>query len=209
MLWVFYGHEDGHVRKVTTSTEVTNSKEGDQRRRFAISDMDYLRAERHAAKKITLLGGTTAIRCIRPFQVNTIWPWPFPISATSLSVCKPKAPTTYAAGNSTIQDNLMKNTLWRCPTTCDRWIPTKTTTHNIPNMAQLIIPRPSANSDGQGKFTQDAANVKELLAALASQHPASNHLFEDSGNPKHPCVCRRRDIHALQGKTRPSNRTTK
>ena len=49
--------EDGSVRSVTTSTEVTNSKEGDQRRRFAISDMDYLRAERHAAKEgLTLLG---------------------------------------------------------------------------------------------------------------------------------------------------------
>ena len=53
----FYGSEDGSVRSVTTSTEVTNSKEGDQRRRFAISDMDYLRAERHAAKEgLTLLG---------------------------------------------------------------------------------------------------------------------------------------------------------
>ena len=53
----FYGSEDGNVRAVTTSTEVTNSKEGDQRRRFAISDMDYLRAERHAAKeRLTLLG---------------------------------------------------------------------------------------------------------------------------------------------------------
>jgi proteasome lid subunit RPN8/RPN11 len=53
----FYGTEDGKVRSVITSTEVTNSKEGDQRRRFAISDMDYLRAERHAAKEgLTLLG---------------------------------------------------------------------------------------------------------------------------------------------------------
>ena len=53
----FYGTEDGTVRSVTISTEVTNSKEGDQRRRFAISDMDYLRAERHAAKEgLTLLG---------------------------------------------------------------------------------------------------------------------------------------------------------
>ena len=53
----FYGTEDGKVRAVTSSTEVTNSKEGDQRRRFAISDMDYLRAERHAAKEgLTLLG---------------------------------------------------------------------------------------------------------------------------------------------------------
>lgn len=53
----FYGSEDGKVRSVTTSTEVTNSKEGDQRRRFAISDMDYLRAERHAVKEgLTLLG---------------------------------------------------------------------------------------------------------------------------------------------------------
>ena len=53
----FYGSEDGSVRSVTTSTEVINSKEGDQRRRFAISDMAYLRAERHAAKEgLTLLG---------------------------------------------------------------------------------------------------------------------------------------------------------
>ena len=53
----FYGSEDDVVRSVTTSTEVINSKEGDQRRRFAISDMDYLRAERHAAKEgLTLLG---------------------------------------------------------------------------------------------------------------------------------------------------------
>ena len=53
----FYGSEDGSVRSVTTSREVTNSKEGDQRRRFSISDMDYLRAERHAAKEgLTLLG---------------------------------------------------------------------------------------------------------------------------------------------------------
>jgi len=53
----FYGSEDGHIRAVTVSTEVTNSKEGDQRRRFAISDKDYLNAERHAAREgLALLG---------------------------------------------------------------------------------------------------------------------------------------------------------
>lgn len=53
----FYGSEDGQIRTVTISTEVTNSKEGDQRRRFAISDKDYLNAERHAAREgLTLLG---------------------------------------------------------------------------------------------------------------------------------------------------------
>lgn len=53
----FYGSEDGQIRAVTVSTEVTNSKEGDQRRRFAISNKDYLNAERHAAREgLTLLG---------------------------------------------------------------------------------------------------------------------------------------------------------
>jgi len=53
----FYGTEEGGVRAVTLSTEVTNSKEGDQRRRFAISDKDYLQAERFAAREgLTLLG---------------------------------------------------------------------------------------------------------------------------------------------------------
>ncbi len=34
-----------------------NHKEGDQRRRFEISDLDYMKAERHAAKEgLTLLG---------------------------------------------------------------------------------------------------------------------------------------------------------
>jgi len=51
-----YGDETGDFRHVTLSTEVTNSKEGDQRRRFAISDKDYLHAERHAAREgLTLL----------------------------------------------------------------------------------------------------------------------------------------------------------
>ncbi|MDA0728321.1 MAG: M67 family metallopeptidase [Bacteroidetes bacterium] len=53
----FYGDESGGIRQVTLSTQVTNSKEGDQRRRFAISDKDYLQAERHAAREgLTLLG---------------------------------------------------------------------------------------------------------------------------------------------------------
>ena len=37
--------------------QIQFSKEGDQRRRFAISDKDYLNAERHAAREgLTLLG---------------------------------------------------------------------------------------------------------------------------------------------------------
>ena len=53
----FYGLEEGGERRILTSTAVENSKEGDQRRRFLISDLDYMRAERHAAKTgMTLLG---------------------------------------------------------------------------------------------------------------------------------------------------------
>jgi hypothetical protein len=51
-------------------------------------------------------------------------------------------------------------------------------------MAQLIIPTPLRKfTDGQGIFTEEAATVKDLLAALASQHPGLKpHLFEDSGS---------------------------
>ena len=48
--------EDSITRARTTHT-AKHSKEGDQRRRFAISDKDYLNAERHAAREgLTLLG---------------------------------------------------------------------------------------------------------------------------------------------------------
>lgn len=53
-----YGHEseeDG--RQITIAVPVTNSKEGDQRRRFEISPLDYLRAEQFALQNdIQLLG---------------------------------------------------------------------------------------------------------------------------------------------------------
>lgn len=53
-----YGHEsvDGH-RHITLAVPVTNSKEGDQRRRFEISPLDYLRAEQFALQNDTTLLG--------------------------------------------------------------------------------------------------------------------------------------------------------
>ena len=52
----FYGNEkDG--RLVTLAIPVENSKEGDQRRRFEISALDYMKAERYASEKdMDLLG---------------------------------------------------------------------------------------------------------------------------------------------------------
>ena len=109
----FYGSEDGQIRAVTVSTEVTNSKEGDQRRRFAISHKDYLNAERHAAREgLTLLGVYHSHPFIRRFRVNTIWPWPSPISATSSSACNPRAPPMSAAGNSTNSGTSPKRRSW-------------------------------------------------------------------------------------------------
>ncbi|MDN5204994.1 M67 family metallopeptidase [Fulvivirgaceae bacterium BMA10] len=53
----FYGYEKGELRHVTTAVPVTNSKEGDKRRRFEISPQDYLRAEQYALEnELTLLG---------------------------------------------------------------------------------------------------------------------------------------------------------
>ena len=53
----FYGAEEEGKRVITATTAVDNHKEGDQRRRFEISDLDYMKAERHAAKEgLTLLG---------------------------------------------------------------------------------------------------------------------------------------------------------
>mgnify|MGYP001995281065 FL=1 len=70
-------------------------------------------------------------------------------------------------------------------------------------MAQLIIPTPLRKfTDGQGVFSEDAASVKELLAALAAQHPGLKpHLFEDSGSLRSfiRVYVGDEDIHALQG----------
>lgn len=54
----FYGKEtaDG-ARQITEAQIVVNSKEGDQRRRFEISPLDYMKAERYAlSNDLTLLG---------------------------------------------------------------------------------------------------------------------------------------------------------
>ncbi|MEO1416314.1 MAG: M67 family metallopeptidase [Bacteroidota bacterium] len=52
----FYG-KDGEIRTVSLATVVHNSKEGDQRRRFEISPLDYMRAEKKAiAEGLDLLG---------------------------------------------------------------------------------------------------------------------------------------------------------
>lgn len=48
-------HIDG--RKITEVHEATNNKEGDQRRRFEIDPLEYLKAERYAlANDLTLVG---------------------------------------------------------------------------------------------------------------------------------------------------------
>ena len=52
-----FGTEDGNTRTVTTSLVVHNSKEGDKRRRFEISAMDYMNAERYADDNNLLLLG--------------------------------------------------------------------------------------------------------------------------------------------------------
>ncbi len=43
-----FGKEEEGVRSITSITIVNNSKEGDKRRRFEISPMDYIQAERFA-----------------------------------------------------------------------------------------------------------------------------------------------------------------
>ncbi len=42
------GKEEGYVRSVSNTLQVNNSKEGDKRRRFEISPLDYLNAEKYA-----------------------------------------------------------------------------------------------------------------------------------------------------------------
>jgi proteasome lid subunit RPN8/RPN11 len=44
-------------RQITLAVPVTNSKEGDQRRRFEISPLEYMRAERYALQNDTALLG--------------------------------------------------------------------------------------------------------------------------------------------------------
>lgn len=46
----FYG-KDGETREITTIRKVMNVKEGDQRRRFEISPLDYVKAEQYALEK--------------------------------------------------------------------------------------------------------------------------------------------------------------
>ncbi len=53
----FYGNDEGEIRVIDVAKEVTNSKDGDQRRRFEVSPMDYMKAERYAAENnLGLLG---------------------------------------------------------------------------------------------------------------------------------------------------------
>ena len=53
----FYGDENDEHRFIQHSVVVENSKEGDQRRRFQISPLDYMKAERYADEKgLKLLG---------------------------------------------------------------------------------------------------------------------------------------------------------
>ena len=51
-----YGNEDGG-RVINLAQRVENSKEGDQRRRFEISPLDYMKAERFALENNTQLLG--------------------------------------------------------------------------------------------------------------------------------------------------------
>ena len=52
-----FGLESADGRQITESLPVENAQTGDKRRRFAITERDYLRAERHAAGRgLQLLG---------------------------------------------------------------------------------------------------------------------------------------------------------
>lgn len=53
----FFGKANGDRRVVTHAYAVSNVKEGDQRRRFEISPLDYMKAEHYALEnKLQLLG---------------------------------------------------------------------------------------------------------------------------------------------------------
>ena len=105
----FYGHEEGGERRILASTAVENRKEGDQRRRFLISDLDYMRAERHAAKTgMTLLGvyHSHPLHPANPSENDLAVA--LPCFSTSSSACSQKAHTTCAAGSWTTNDNFPK-----------------------------------------------------------------------------------------------------
>ncbi|MFA0964226.1 Mov34/MPN/PAD-1 family protein [Roseivirga sp. BDSF3-8] len=52
-----YGHEVNEDREVTEAVPVQNEKEGDQRRRFEISPLQYMKAEQYAEENnLSLLG---------------------------------------------------------------------------------------------------------------------------------------------------------
>lgn len=53
----FYGTEKDNQRLITEAVAVINNKEGDKRRRFVISPIDYMKAERYAlSNELSLLG---------------------------------------------------------------------------------------------------------------------------------------------------------
>jgi proteasome lid subunit RPN8/RPN11 len=53
----FYGQDTAEGRKITLARPIINSKEGDQRRRFEVSPIDYMKAEQYALiNDLTLLG---------------------------------------------------------------------------------------------------------------------------------------------------------
>lgn len=53
----FYGHSNGSSKTVTEYGPLENSKEGDQRRRFEIDPLDYMKAEKFALSNgVELLG---------------------------------------------------------------------------------------------------------------------------------------------------------
>lgn len=52
-----FGKEDEKIREIIEAQLVTNSKSGDQRRRFEIHPLDYMKAERYAMESgLTFLG---------------------------------------------------------------------------------------------------------------------------------------------------------
>ena len=53
----FFGKEEDGLRTITEIQPVNNAKVGDQRRRFEINPLDYIKAERYALQhNLTLLG---------------------------------------------------------------------------------------------------------------------------------------------------------
>ncbi|WP_420581427.1 M67 family metallopeptidase [Reichenbachiella sp.] len=53
----FYGQSEGNTKTVTEYGPLENSKEGDQRRRFEVNPLDYMKAEQYAlANQLELLG---------------------------------------------------------------------------------------------------------------------------------------------------------